>query len=58
VRGLGLLNTSSRSNFAVHSLLSGSLVLVIVRRQGGSPILGSKVGSDRTEGLTFLEIER
>jgi hypothetical protein len=53
-------DTSSRGDFTIHSLLSAVFVLVLVVGQsvGTRSVLGSKVGSDRTERLSLLEIER
>ena len=56
----GFLNTSSRGYFTIHPLLSAVFILVLIIGQsvGTSSVLGSKVGSNRTERLAFLEIER
>jgi hypothetical protein len=60
VRCGGFHDTSSRGYFTIHSLLSAVFVLVLVvgYSVGAGTVLGSKIGSDRTEGLSFLEIER
>jgi hypothetical protein len=58
VRGSRFLNASGSCDFTIHSFLSAVFVFVLVVGKGRRAILGSKVGSDWSERLSFLEIKR